>query len=161
MRRLLGIMLVGFLLIQSTKSSAQVVNNYYDKAIGAKFYPNAITFKKFVTEENALEGVFYISDFGFRVTALFENHQPVDGYENLFWYVGLGTHIGYGFGKYNSSYPDSQEKTYFGADAVIGLDYKIKFMPINLSIDWQPSLNFLGNRRFEAGWGGVSIRYIF
>ncbi len=44
-------------------------------------------------------------------------------------------------------------------DGVLGLDYKIKGAPINVSIDWQPSINFVGYGRFESGWGGLGIRY--
>ncbi len=44
---------------------------------------------------------------------------------------------------------------------VIGLDYKFKDAPINVSLDWQPSFNFVGYNYFEGGWGGLGIRYTF
>jgi hypothetical protein len=48
----------------------------------------------------------------------------------------------------------------FGIDGVLGLDYKIKGAPLNLSIDWQPSFNFVGYSYF-SNWGGLAIRYTF
>jgi len=46
-------------------------------------------------------------------------------------------------------------------DGVLGLDYKISGAPINVSIDWQPSLNLIGHTYFEGGWGGLGVRFTF
>ena len=48
-----------------------------------------------------------------------------------------------------------------GVDGVIGLDYKFRGAPINLSLDWQPSFEFGDNRGFVSSWGGLGIRYTF
>ena len=43
---------------------------------------------------------------------------------------------------------------------VLGLDYKIKGAPINLSIDWQPYFEIAKYPHF-GNWGGFAIRYTF
>ena len=48
-----------------------------------------------------------------------------------------------------------------GIDGVLGLDYKVKGAPLDVSLDWQPSFNFVGYNYFEGGWGGLGIRYAF
>ena len=47
------------------------------------------------------------------------------------------------------------------ADGVLGLDYKFRGAPINMSIDWQPSFEFGAGRGFVGSWGGLGIRYTF
>ena len=51
-------------------------------------------------------------------------------------------------------------KSLLGIDGTIGLDYKIPTAPLNLSIDWQPSVEFGGGSDFLANWGGISVRYV-
>ena len=46
-----------------------------------------------------------------------------------------------------------------GVDGILGLDFKFKNVPLNMSIDWQPSFNLIGYQYFESGWGGLGIRY--
>ena len=52
-------------------------------------------------------------------------------------------------------------EAYFGIDGVVGLDFKFRGAPINMSLDWQPSFSFgpNGSTGFEGGWGGLAIRY--
>jgi hypothetical protein len=52
-------------------------------------------------------------------------------------------------------------KSYFGLDGVLGLDYKIRTAPINLSLDWQPSFEFGDGAGFSGNWGGLAVRYVF
>jgi hypothetical protein len=33
--------------------------------------------------------------------------------------------------------------TFFGAQGVVGLDYKFASIPINISLDWKPELNLV------------------
>ncbi|MCX6318354.1 MAG: hypothetical protein NTW29_13775 [Bacteroidetes bacterium] len=44
---------------------------------------------------------------------------------------------------------------------MLGLDYKLKTAPINISLDWQPSIEFDENLGFVGSWGGLGIRYTF
>ena len=63
--------------------------------------------------------------------------------------------------KWKNEYSNRDNGVAIGIDGVLGLDYKIKGAPINLSIDWQPSFNLIGYNYFEGGWGGLAMRYAF
>jgi len=146
-----------FVIIVLTPASAQTNTNSsdYKTALGAKFYPGAITFKHFLTQKNAVEILGYFWNRGSRITGLYEIHGDIEGAPGLKWYIGPGAHIAF----YNNKYYDG--KSYFGLDGVIGLDYKIRTAPINLSLDWQPSFEFGDGAGFSGNWGGFAVRYVF
>jgi hypothetical protein len=132
----------------------------YKTALGVKVYPGAISVKHFVNK-NAVEGLGYISSDGFRLTGLYEVHNDISGVEGLKWYIGGGGHIGVWSEAWRNKYPSRADGLAIGVDGVLGIDYKINGVPLNLSFDWQPSFNLIGYNYFEGGWGGLGIRYTF
>lgn len=139
-------------------SSATAQN--YKNALGVKFYPGGITFKHFTSEKVSLEAIGYFYNNGTRITGLYEFNFPLADISGLNWYVGPGVHLGF----YNYKVGNNKfTGTALGVDGVIGLDYKIENAPINLSLDWQPSIEFGDNfgNGFNGGWGGLGIRYTF
>lgn len=136
---------------QKSKSSSGYL---YTTAIGVKFYPGGITLKHFVQPNKAIEGIGYFWERGSRITGLFEIYGNINNAAGLRWYIGPGAHIAF----YNTKYGGYSNA---GLDGVLGLDYKFKDAPINLSIDWQPSFEFGEklNNGFYGGWGGFAIRY--
>jgi len=148
---------------------AQPKGYNYKTAIGVKFYPGAISIKHFIKKDAALEGLLYFWEHGFRITGLYEFHGNINGAPGLKWYVGPGAHIGFWNDRWRERYEDDYYRyrtyhgSYFGIDGVLGLDYKFKGAPINMSIDWQPSFNFGEGPHdyygFYSGWGGFAIRY--
>ena len=140
-----------FLTVSVTRSSAQD----YTTALGVKFWDGGgITLKHFFNEQNAGELIGYFWSQGARFTGLYEIHGDISNASGLRWYIGPGAHVGF----YNSKYGDG---AYFGVDGVLGLDYKFNNAPINLSLDWQPSIEFGSGRGFYGGWGGLGVRYTF
>lgn len=133
----------------------------YKTALGVKVYPGAISVKHFIKANTALEGLGYISSDGFRLTGLYELHNNLGNVEGLKWYIGGGGHLGIWSDTWKTNYPTREGGLAIGVDGVIGLDYKIKDVPLNLSFDWQPSFNLIGYNYFEGGWGGLGIRYTF
>lgn len=131
----------------------------YSQAIGLKFLSGvSITYKKFVTEKNAIEAQANFWNRGYRLVGLYEFHFYDFDVDGLSWYVGPGAHIG----SWSNSYAkDSGSKADIGIDGVIGMDYKFKNLPINLSADWQPSLSLIGSNGFSPSYGGIAIRYTF
>lgn len=140
---------------------SQSMGSEYRTALGFKFYPGAITFKHFLKDNRAVEGLAYFWDYGTRITGLYEIHGDINGAPGLKWYVGPGAHIGFWNTKYKNQYGNSG--AYLGVDGVLGLDYKVNKAPINLSFDWQPSFSFGDGGRygFESGWGGFAVRFTF
>ena len=131
----------------------------YDKAIGVKMFPGAITYKQFLSSNKAVEALGYFSIDGFRATILREKYASFDGNENFSWYIGYGGHMGIWSEEWKKNNPTHKAGIAVGIDGIIGLDYKIKGAPLNLSVDWQPSFNFVGGSYFESGWGGIGVRY--
>jgi len=127
----------------------------YQTALGVKVWDGGgISLKHFVNGNNALEFIGYFWRQGVRITGLYEIHGPITGAPGLQWYIGPGAHIGF----YNTRNGDG---SFIGIDGVLGLDYKFKGAPINMSLDWQPSFEFGDNRGFVGSWGGLGIRYTF
>ncbi len=151
--------LFAFLLIQVNAQMNNGTN--YKTAIGVKVYPGAVTVKHFLAEGKAIEGLGYLSSDGFRVTGLYELHYNLGDVEGLKWYVGGGGHLGIWSDSWKNKYPTREAGMALGVDGILGLDYKIKGAPLNLSFDWQPSFNLIGYNYFEGGWGGLAVRYTF
>lgn len=143
------------LLVFSVSAFAQKNSSSYKTGIGIKFYPSGVTLKHFVKENQALDFIGYFWQKGTRITGLYEIHKDISSSGNFKWYIGPGAHVGL----YSSKYYNSGVSV--GVDGVLGLDYKFKDAPINLSADWQPSFEFGDFEGFQAGWGGLSIRYTF
>lgn len=127
----------------------------YKTALGVKLWDGGgVSLKHFFNGNNAGELIGYFWGHGARVTGLYEIHGDIQSAPGLKWYVGPGAHIGF----YNSRYGDA---IYAGIDGVLGLDYKFKRAPINMSIDWQPAFEFGDGRGFVGNWGGLGLRYTF
>ncbi|HRP32422.1 MAG TPA: hypothetical protein PKV73_11040 [Agriterribacter sp.] len=163
---------IGIFLAASTTLHAQPKGNSYKTALGVKFYPGAVTVKHFIKKDAALEGLLYFWEDGFRITGLYEFHGNINGAPGLKWYAGFGVHAGFADDGYwdhdDDDYYDHHRRDhdfYFGPDGVLGLDYKFKGAPINLSLDWQPAVNFGNDGRhfhtYYSGLGGFAIRYTF
>jgi hypothetical protein len=132
----------------------------YDQAIGLKFPGGlAATYKKMLKNNKAWEAQAMFWDKGARFVALYEFHfYNLDAAGRLAWYVGPGAHIGFYKNKFQESYNSSAD---IGIDGVIGVDYKIKNIPINLSLDWQPSISLIGKSNTSPALGGLAVRYTF
>ncbi len=137
--------------VHAQKNSGQS----YKTALGLKVWDGGgISLKHFISPKAALEGIGYFWNKGARITGLYEFHNDISGAPGLKWYVGPGAHLGI----YNSK---NGGQAFAGVDGVLGLDYKFKEAPINMSIDWQPSFEFGDSRGFAGSWGGLGIRYTF
>jgi hypothetical protein len=155
----ISIVLPVLLLVAISTIKAQHYNadSEYKTALGIKFLDGAgISFKHFINEKTAIEGIGFFGGGGARITGLYEIHFDIEGADGLKWYVGPGVHIGF----YKNLYGYNRSG-FLGVDGVLGLDYKIKSAPLNLSLDWQPSFEFGLNRGFTGSWGGFGIRYTF
>ncbi len=154
-----AILLSAIFIVLCTTTKAQSYNesSNYTTAVGIKFLNGAgISFKHFTNDKTAIEGVGFFGSGGARITGLYEIHFDIESVEGLKWYLGPGAHIG--FYKNIASIGNS---SFLGVDGVLGLDYKVKGAPLNLSLDWQPTFEFGLNRGFIGSWGGFGVRYTF
>lgn len=141
------------LILCATKIHAQALGSTYKTAVGVKFYPAGISVKHFTKPNVALEGIAYFWPRGSRFTGLYEFHGNIENAKGLKWYAGPGAHIGLYRNRYYGG------GTSIGVDGVLGLDYKIKSVPFNVSLDWQPSFEFGNYAGFDGDFGGFAIRY--
>jgi hypothetical protein len=149
MKKYIILFLLSLALTVSVFAQRKGMGIGYTTALGAKFYPAAFTIKQKIVPNVMLEGLMYFWN-GARVTGLVEWHHNIQGLPGLRWYAGPGVHL-----QFNET-----SSNYFGIDGVVGLDWKIKNVPINLSLDWQPSFDFTNNNNFKGEFGGLSIRYV-
>ena len=132
----------------------------YKNAIGGRFgSANGISFKTALNKGAMLEliGNFRSnSSFNYvQFTGLYEIYNPINGAEGLNWFYGGGATIGSVKAKgFNGD-------VYLAANGVLGLDYKFKGAPINLSLDWIPTLNLTPNTNFYSGDIGLGVRFTF
>jgi hypothetical protein len=155
MRKVL-VLAMAVLTVATSQAQSKSAQGYdYTTALGVKVWDGGgISLKHFFDERNAGELIAYFWSRGVRFTGLYEIHGDINGAAGLKWYIGPGAHIGF----YNTKYGDGG---FVGVDGVLGLDYKFNGAPINVSLDWQPSIEFGSGRGFYGGWGGLGIRYTF
>lgn len=136
---------------QESRSAMATGGPEYQSALGVKISAGvAASYKQFVANTKAIEAQSMFFSRGIRLVGLYEFHfYNIQGVDGLAWYVGPGVHAGF--------YRKSAD---LGIDGVIGLDYKIKNLPINLSLDWQPSYSIFGNAGLLPQFGGLAIRYV-
>ncbi len=156
-------LLTGLFLFSFSILQAQVnIGTDYRTSLGVKVYPGAVTVKHFINPTHAVEALGYIATDEFRLTGLYELHYPLGNVEGLKWYLGGGAHVGIGNDNWRKPGSTAIETGLsLGLDGVLGIDYKIKGAPLNLSFDWQPSFNILTITGFQGGWGGLGVRYTF
>ena len=167
MRLVLLSVLALFFVTVSNAQSRSSNSSSYTTALGVKVWDGGgISLKHFFNgTNNAGELIGYFWSRGARFTGLYEIHGDITGAPGLKWYVGPGAHIGF----YNEGWYRRKGSKYyyydecdfaFGIDGVLGLDYKIKGAPLNLSVDIQPSFEIL-RHPYMTTWGGFAIRYTF
>ena len=150
MKHLISALVCMFVIITATAQNKTANSLSYKTAIGVKVWNGAgVTLKTFLTERDALEFIGFFNTYGTRITGLYEFHGNLNTEGNLKWYVGFGGHVGL----YKPSI------TVVGVDGVIGIDYKFANAPINLALDWQPSLELKKDYGFNSNWGGFAIRF--
>jgi len=157
------VLLFAFFLTVSAVNAQTTNSSDYRTALGVKFYPVGVTIKHFITPKHALEGIGYFLNYGARIIGLYEIHSDISSVPGLKWYFGPGAHLA--FYNSNSAWATPPQNnnggTALGIDGVLGLDYKINSAPINISIDWQPYIEFgsFKNNGFIGNVGGIAIRY--
>jgi len=144
----------------------------YHTALGLRVNPwlAGFTVKHFIKGPHAIEGIvhhyFENGDDASNVTftGLYEYHWNVFGKSEWNMYAGGGAHLGF----WRNYYWDDGRRRGDGTDVAVGLDgifgveYTFKNIPLNLSADLKPYVNFNGYNDFLGEQiGGFSVRYTF
>ncbi|MCH5600070.1 hypothetical protein [Niabella ginsengisoli] len=133
----------------------------------------ALSYKTFLSDHNAIEiNAGYggrntktggKTDFspGVSVSGSYQYHDDIytSTDEHLRWFAGGGVNLFKTF---------SERKAYEGFGATIfgtaGIDYKFKAAPVNLSVDWRPTIYIKSPNDFlplQIGTLGLAARYTF
>ena len=141
----------------------------YDLGIGARvglaYGANVKYFLRFHPTRrvhNALEGIITTRYNGASGIVLFEYHHGIFDTEGLNIYLGGGAHIAV----WNSDKVDWETEKqgynpYAGLDGIIGIEYVIAYVPVAISLDWKPAVNFISDLNLMIDDIGLSVRYLF
>ena len=165
MKNLITVLGMTILFMASNDVGAQ----NYDNAVGLRVpWGFGATVKHFFGEKVAAEGIVNYWSRGTlglrytqtRIAALVEVHSELDQVlDGLQWYYGGGAFVSIWGGSFSRYY--DYKSTQIGVSGVLGLDYTFADLPINVSVDWMPSVSFVGGGGFGASAGGLAVRYIF
>ena len=151
-------------------------------------YSSGLTIKHFLSGKNgvAIEGLL-TTEYkarGARLTVLGEKHLGVADVKGLQFYYGAGFHAGAYQGRYyfdderfyyqgrkgdvyflknnkNGYYYDEATYVAFGADLILGLEYKLPDLPFVVGIDYKPFFEVFNGYTGFYNDAAVSLRYTF
>ncbi|WP_400192141.1 hypothetical protein [Hymenobacter sp. B81] len=158
----------------------------YQTGIGLRGggYASGLTVKHFMGGKNnvAIEGLLTTEYYakGARLTVLLEKHFPLlPEVKNLQWYVGGGMHLG-AYRRYNyytvgyrlrgkkhkdyyyvQYYGDDKLYPVFGADLVLGLEYKIDDLPLTVGVDYKPYFDIYDGASGLYNDAALNVRFTF
>jgi len=160
MKKLLFVSLFAFSFLFINDINAQD----YKTALGVRLSSaaaninNSISLKHFINEKMAIEALFSFGD-PIALGALVEFHKPLSS-EGLRYYYGAGGYISF-VKTFDPVKQTNETDPNFGAQGVIGLDYKFVNIPLNISLDWKPELNIVNDINFEPAAIGFTARFTF
>lgn len=136
----------------------------YTDAIGVRLsYGGLVSYKHGLNESNYIESILAIRWGGIEVTGLFEWQKAFAEKEQFDWFVGAGMHLGL-HGRNNVFNPEQNSNNIvqinLGIDAIGGVEYVFENIPLVVSVDYNPSISFTGERWFIPEGFGISARYI-
>lgn len=152
---------LSLLLLFSMVSKLSAQPQLYHTAIGLNAgYNYGITLKHYLSAKNMVEGIANFN-YGPGLTVLYEfNHRHPFNIDEFDWFYGLGAHAKFVNGKRaNPFYADVKTHVTLGIDAILGLEYTFKDIPVNLGLNIKPELNFTTSNLFWFD-GALTIRYV-
>lgn len=159
----------------------------YQTGIGLRGggYSSGLTIKHFLSGKNgvAIEGLLTTEykAHGARLTVLGEKHIGIPDAKGLQFYYGAGFHAGAYKGRYyfedvrfydkhhedddylRRYYYRTDDATYiaFGADLILGLEYKLQDLPFVVGVDYKPFFEVFNGYTGFYNDAAVSLRYTF
>lgn len=134
----------------------------YETAIGVRAeFISGLSIKQFASETKAYEIIAGFSQGGFLITGLVEYHRPIGEETNLNWFFGGGISMGLWTNATEGNPWGTRSTSVASLTPIVGLDYKFPNYPFNLSLDYRPYLNLIGDINFYGLNGGLSVRYTF
>lgn len=157
----------------------------YSTGIGLRGggYSSGLTIKHFMSGKNgvAIEALV-TTEYkarGARLTLLGEKHKAVSDIKGLQFYYGAGFHAGAYQGRYyfadaryykgrkntiyftRDYYYDDATYVAFGADLILGLEYKLEDLPFVVGVDYKPYFEVFNGYTGFYNDAALSLRFTF
>jgi hypothetical protein len=152
------ILLIAVLFITCTFAANAQTGNGYKNALGIRgAYGAEISYQRYISPANRLEGTLGINRYGFSAEALYQwmFELPSNSPGIWQWYAGAGAGLG--------SWSNSHFKSGFslGVQGQIGIEYTFAKAPLVMSIDYRPGVYIIPEAVVD--WTGLAlgIRYCF
>lgn len=161
---LISIMMTQTSIAQQPESRGVENSSTYSTAIGVRAGgASGLTIKRFLSPKEAVEVIVWGNRNWLGITGLYELYTPAFKTEGLNWYYGFGAHINFYDNSWGWSKNDYNENVIgLGVDGIAGIEYKIKPLPIALSVDLKPNIEAYTNG--SLGWHldpGLGIKFVF
>ena len=140
-----------FLIICFVLLSFNTMSQDYFRAAGFRGgYISGFTYKQFLDDEMAVEGLISFKYRGIQATVLRLFHRPAlfEFSDNLYFVYGYGGHFGYTYSDkisffFNRYYYD-EEAFYpiIGMDAYFGVEYPVRNYPFVISFNYKPFFEY-------------------
>ncbi len=176
MKKLLRLTFFAAIAFSPELCAAQSAPQEYSQSAGVRFgSTTALSYKKFLVTEEAIEILISGRRDGLQLTTMYVFHEPMQlaFSPNFYAYYGAGGHFGYEkrrdmakvlIGPEGDSFEYEQE-TFFvmGADFLIGVEYRWLAAPITISFDVKPYFDYIGMRKVDSRFwdSAISFKYIF
>lgn len=159
-----------FLILISNNVNSQP----YRTGVGIRFggIATGVSVRHFLSSKGAIEGLASFGRHAFIITGMYESFHAFPNAEGLSWFFGGGAHVGFyqdGYRYEYFYYKSHNSKSFkdeehgdrqfsFGGDFIIGMDYKFKKVPIDISLDVKPMIDIVPG--LYGYWeGAISFRF--
>jgi hypothetical protein len=151
------------LIILSFMGSIKAQRGMLDNTIGVRLgLGSGVSFQHFFSDYGAMELIAHQRYGGVALTGLYEMHNQMFDVKGLKWYWGAGAHVGvYSLSSKVHEGTGGGDLLAAGVDAITGLEYFFRGLPLQISADWKPAFNLVGTRYVEWSAGAISLRYRF
>ncbi len=132
-------------------------------AVGLRLGPaTGLSVQYFRTSEKVVEGILYTRYRGFSLAGLYELHHKAFDVRGLRWFGGFGAHISSyrwfsGHPIWEDSFPGA--RLMCGVDGIIGLEYFLPDIPVQIAVDWKPEYQLIGWSGWMMDSGAISVRW--
>ncbi|GAB3870713.1 hypothetical protein GCM10028824_19670 [Hymenobacter segetis] len=143
--------LVGCVLLLAALSAHPATAQKYRTAAGIRSDGSnyGVTIQQLILPKTTIEGLGMFAPRERSATVLAERHFGILG-PSLNYYFGAGGHYG----------NNRDTGNFWGFDGMVGVEYKIAFIPFVVSFDFKPTIEY-GSDDWNRFPTAVSVRYIF
>ena len=169
-----GIRIIALAILLIAVNAVRAQKQEVVQSIGLRLGGNGISYKYLEDQFKGFETILAFREHGIQFTGLVEYYKPIktDRISNLYFYWGVGGHAGYKGIKESYCQCDSSGTAYFndtrynpvlGFDGIFGSEYQFYSIPLVVSLDYKPYVEFFGEKNFRVDlWDfGLTLRYTF